>query len=112
MANLLISKKMIIREMINLLVEDNQEFEEDDDFINLVVIQKIIKEELTERIKAVRIKNYFEEVVPNYRESTFRIHFRMTRSGVEKLSNILHQSAHLRKQNQGGKPMVDITKQM
>ena len=96
MARLPVSGNLSGNEMINLLNEDNEDLVENDDFImNIAKIQQVIKEEITKRNQAVRIKKYFEEVVPDYPNSKFRLHFRMTHTGVERLSNILQDSPQL-----------------
>ena len=65
----------------------------------------MIIKELSKRKSAVRIKDYFENVISSYFEFTFKLYFHMN------YREIIYFLARI-KQNQGRKPMMDISKQM
>ena len=77
------------------------------------LLNKIILSYLgTKRNDAVRIKDYYESVVPSYPSKTFKTHFRMSKTSVVKLAARLSQSEFFIKKNTGGKQMVAISKQI
>ena len=65
-----------------------------------------------ERSEGVRIPNYFEGVIPRYSYDDFKIHFRLSRSACEKLLRLVGGNEVFMKKNKGGRPMIDIEKQL
>ena len=100
------------RKLVALLMvdDDDNEFEESD--IELSSIIAAVMSNMTERNKKKRIEGYFENVIPQYRDDTFRSHFRLCRESVEILCQGLNADKNLVQQNQGGRPMIDLGKQI
>ena len=57
-------------------MEDDMELEYDD-AVEIPIVREIIKKELFKIKSAVRIKDYFENVIASYPESSFKLHFRI-----------------------------------
>ena len=64
------------------------------------------------RNDAVRIPEYYEKVIPRYPDDTFKRHFRLTRSCVEKLTRLISGDNVFKKKNAGGREMVPVEKQI
>ena len=77
-----------------------------------LIVSYLILAECDRRDDAVRIRNYFEITIPNYPNDTFKKHFRLSRSAVEKLARTLSVSDNMQKNNRGGRRMVPIEKQV
>ena len=83
------------RKLVALLMvdDDDNEFEESD--IELSSIIAAVMSNMTERNKKKRIEGYFENVIPQYRDDTFRSHFRLCRESVEILCQGLNADKNL-----------------
>ena len=64
------------------------------------------------RETAVRMPDYFENVVPRYSGKVFKSHFRLHRKSVEKLSLILSTSTIFTKPDRRGRPPVPLPNQI
>ncbi|XP_020299308.1 putative nuclease HARBI1 [Pseudomyrmex gracilis] len=88
----------------------------DDDIVQINFIKLLIEEELNQLLlpnnldkRGIRQKNenYYEEIVPLYSTSLFKEHFRMSRTAIDELVNIIG-NAMIKNQNQP----VDLTKKV
>ena len=59
-----------------------------------------------------RISEFFEETVPLYRGDVFRSHFRITRSTLETLCQMLAPSEHIPKGNAFGRRPIEPQKEI
>ena len=59
--------------MLNLLMEDMTLEHDYDEVISIV--QYITNKEFSKGKNVVRIKDYFENVIPSYPKPTFKLHF-------------------------------------
>ena len=84
--------------------------ENDDD--DLPEIAAAVSSCLNQRQHGVRIPGYFETVVPRYSGKNFKSHFRLYRCSIENLAQLLKNNINFQQKNKGGKPMIDLTKQI
>ena len=96
--------------MVDMGNSSEDESDESDD--DLSSILPAVYSCVSHRQNASRIEGYFETVVPRYSDGMFKAHFRMKRESVEKFCLALQDSAHVHQKQQGGRPMVDLGKQV
>lgn len=76
----------------------------------LPIVSKFIPS--TERLPAVRIREYAECIVPSYSDGSFRSHFRLSRRSAEILVGLLARCPEVPSQHLRGRPPVSVEKQL
>lgn len=91
----------------------NIDSEESDDSDNIEEIQMELRRRINMRgreVKSSKIETYIKEIIPRFSDNQFREHFRMLPETYELLEQSLSNA--LSKQNNDGRPMIPVRKQL
>ena len=103
-------KVKVVSAVMNILdISVKNTNDEDEEVIKAVVL---LCKELNAENPGVRILNYFETVIPRYPDKIFKSHFRLRKASVKKLCESISGAEALKKKQTGGRPGVDLEKQV
>ena len=104
------SKAMLLQ-LVNEIVfseSDDSDSDFEDEHFHYIAVQIAN----AERRDLAKVENFYEDVIPRYFPDIFRNYFRMTRETFQSLVESLACSTFFVQNNTGGKPMVEISKQV